>query len=83
VGTPGRVAPARTTAADFARHVDRSSEFAITARHRINGGKVFEEQSRFSFDLLEETAAGDKDFWTRQVVQALRDLKPKEAQRVG
>jgi hypothetical protein len=67
----------------FERRVDQPSEFAITARYRSNGGKVFEEQSRFSFDLLEETSAGDKDFWTRQVVQALRDLKPKEAQRVG
>lgn len=65
------------------RRVDQPAECAITARYRSNGGKVFEEQRRLGFDLPEETSAGDKDFWTRKVVQALRDLKPKEAQWVG
>lgn len=66
----------------FERHVDQPVQFAITARYRSGLGSPFEETSQFSLDLLEETSAGDKDFWTRQVVQALRDLKPREG-RVG
>jgi hypothetical protein len=62
----------------FERQVDQPTQFAITARYRTAAGKTVEETSRFSLDLLEETSAGDKDFWTRQVVQALRDLKPRE-----
>lgn len=62
----------------FERSVDQPTQFAIGSRYRTAAGRVVEEQSRFSLDLLEETSAGDKDFWTRQVVQALRDLKPKE-----
>ncbi|GMU42715.1 MAG: DUF4200 domain-containing protein [Xanthomonadales bacterium] len=63
----------------FERPVEQPTQFAITAHYRSNGGRRIEETSRFSLDLLEETSAGDKDFWTRQVVQALRDLKPREA----
>ncbi len=63
----------------FERAVDQPTQFAITALYRTNGGREVEETSRFSLDLLEETSAGDKDFWTRQVVQALRDLKPRES----
>ena len=65
----------------FERPVDQPTQFAITAYYRSNTSKPVEETSRFSLDLLEETSAGDKDFWTRQVVQALRDLKPRESQR--
>ena len=63
----------------FERNVDQPTQFAITAFYRSNGGREVEETSRFSLDLLEETSAGDKDFWTRQVVQALRDLKPRDS----
>lgn len=66
----------------FERHVDQPSQFAITARYRSGIGTAFAETSQFSLDLLEETSAGDKDFWTRQVVQALRDLKPREGRAV-
>lgn len=63
----------------FERAVDQPTQFAITAHYRSAGQtRPIEETSRFSLDLLEETSAGDKDFWTRQVVQALRDLKPRE-----
>jgi hypothetical protein len=62
----------------FERAVDQPTQFAVTAHYRSGNSKPIEETSRFSLDLLEETAAGDKDFWTRQVVQALRDLKPRE-----
>lgn len=62
----------------FERPVDQPLQFAITAHYRSGVGRVVEETSRFSLDLLEETTAGDKDFWTRQVVQALRDLKPRD-----
>lgn len=63
----------------FERSVDQPTQFAITAHYRSNGAREIEETSRFSLDLLEETSAADKDFWTRQVVQALRDLKSREA----
>jgi hypothetical protein len=62
----------------FERSVEQPTQFAITANYRSGAGKPIEETSRFSLDLLEETAAADKDFWTRQVVQSLRDLKPRE-----
>ncbi len=62
----------------FERQVDQPTQFAISAHYRTATGKLVEETSRFSLDLLDETSAGDKDFWTRQVVQALRDLKPRE-----
>jgi|GEM_PF-3054452 len=62
----------------FERVVDQPDHFSITANYRSTAGREIEESSRFSMDLLEETSAGDKDFWTRQVVQALRDLKPRE-----
>ena len=70
---------ARVLSHVFERPVDQPTQFAITAHYRSSAGKVIEETSRFSLDLLEETTASDKDFWTRQVVQALRDLKPREA----
>jgi hypothetical protein len=63
----------------FERDVDQPTHFAIGAHYTTAAGREVDEQSRFSLDLLEETSAGDKDFWTRQVVQALRDLKPREA----
>ena len=63
----------------FERNVDQPQKFSITASYRSNMGRQIEETNRFSMELLEETTAGDKDFWTRQVVQALRDLKPREA----
>lgn len=62
----------------FERSVDQPTQFAITAHYRTTAGRQIEETNRFSLDLLEETSAGDKDFWTRQVVQALRDLKPRD-----
>lgn len=62
----------------FERRIEQPNQFSIQAQYRTTSGRSVDETSRFSLELLQETASGDRDFWTRQLVQAVRDLRPRD-----